>query len=567
MNDIDEQAGDSPLIEEPETKINKLKELFIPPVPVYPSGAGLISLVGKVIPYGIGKTIATFNYLNDKIGLLSQKAFDAILDRTFGFDVNPEIVKRDLLIVELGFSENTYSSYKTVYNFNKLLGNFVFVVFCFLGMSGLAWGELANLKNRVAQQANKDNPVNIPDVNAILSAHIKQLLSAEETSEYLSKHGFDTNAKNVFLDAIKRIPDIEILFQNLWRGKIDGTEMSKYLAKLAFDEEEQILITNLAERIPPIQDLIRFSVREAFHEELSKKYRHDEEFPKEVATWAAKQGFPEHWAKKYWRSHWELPSVQMAFEMMHREVKNEDGSTFTQKDIHDLLKMADYAPSWRKKLVDISYRVITRVDARRMYDLGVWDNLGDMSAKDKLLKVYMSQGYNREDAGYMVDFTEQYHIDRRRGFTKAGLKKIYKYGIITETTFREKLAMMRIRVEEIDFLIDEANYEMEDKKLDSFMNMAKSMFQNERWSEAEVQVEMSKVDLHISNPDNLFDSWRYDKKAKRRTLSKVDIKDMISAGIIGTKDEGIQAFLDLGYSKQDAEWLTQLVISEIEGES
>ncbi len=277
-----------------------------------------------------------------------------------------------------------------------------------------------------------------------------------------------------------------------------------------------------------------------------------------------------HWCqhvRKHWRAHWELPSVQMAYEMMHRAVKKDDGETFVESDIDDLLKMADYAPSWRKLLTQISYRVITRVDARRMYDLGVWDKLGDITAKEKLLQVYMSQGYNREDAGYMVDFTEQYHMDRRRGFTKAGLKKIYKYGIISETAFREKLALMRIRPEEIDYLIDEANYEREDKKLDSFMNMCKSMFQNDRWNESDVQLEMAKEDLHISNPDNLFDSWRYDKQAKRRILSKVDIKELITAGIIGTKDEGIQAFLDLGYSRQSAEWLTELVISNIQGAS
>ena len=556
MNEIDEQAGDSPLIEEPEETIGTLSEILhykIEPVKIVKD---LTLLAKKSVPYTMGIVAALYGGFKENVIDTLRNTVEITGNKLKQVRTKAKKEHGDLLKESFGYSDMSIDILNTIDNINGFIGDVMYFIYFGLGTIGMATAELLNLKNKVVQKMNQENPVNLPDVNAILGAYIKQGLEEDETRVLLRQHGYSTYKANVFLDSIKRIPDIEILFQNLWRDKITSDDMNKYLAKLAFDEDEQILITNLAERIPPIQDIIRFSVREAFHDVLSEKYGHDAEFPEDVANWSKKQGFSEDWAKKYWRAHWQLPSVQMAFEMMHRSVKKDDGTTFTQDDITELLKMQDYPVAWRNLLTQISYRVITRVDARRMYDLGVWDNLIDMTAKEKLLQVYMSQGYNKEDAGYMVDFTEQYHMDRRRGFTKAGLKKIYKYGIITETTFREKLTDMRIREEEIEFLIDEANYEIEDKRLDSFMSKAKAMYQTNQWTQEDTEIEMSNMNLHLSNPDNLFESWDYDKQGNRRVLSKADIQRLLKKGLIETRKDAIQRFELLGYDTQSAEWLT-----------
>jgi len=560
MNENNENEVTEPLVTEPEQEIDTLAELEKKVVPMERTLEGLPYLVRKIYPYTFGLIVSIVNYVPTIIAEISKSAGSKINNFFITWQQEADKEKGHYLQDVLGMSERVVEYQKTAKEINPILGGISYVFFLCMGFLFNILGELPLIRARIVRQLNRESPTQVPSPESIVTASIKKPENWNIYETLLSELGLGTDEKKRIYEAIKQIPDLSILMQNLWRGKITPIQFNEYLAKLAFDEDEQEVITNIVDRIPPIQDIIRFAVREAFHEGLSAKYKHDYEFPKEVADWAAKQGFPEHWAKKYWRAHWELPSVQMAFEMLHRKVKKDDGSTFKVNDIHDLLKMADYAPTWRNLLTQISYRVITRVDARRMYDMGVWDNLPDMTPEEKVKQVYESQGYNSEDAQYMTDFTVQYTEQKRRAFTTAGLKKLRKYGIISEDTLREKLSDIRVRPDEIDYVVDETNYELEDKKLDSFMNYAKSMYLNDRWDESDVQTEMIKVGLHVSDTDNLFEAWRYDKIAKRRILTKTDIQRLLEKGLIKTRQEAINKFLELGYDQQSSAWLTDEMV-------
>lgn len=566
MNENNDITEDEILVTMPEQEIDTLADVTTEPLDDEKALDGLSGLVKKVFPFATGLIASSFLEAPGSIwkvlestGNIAKKFID---DNLTGKDKTIS----SSLSIDYGYPDSIIEIQERIQAENTGLG-YAFYMFLILYKGYIElFGTVTLTKSRLLQEVNKDTPIQLPDVNVIFSALLKQTNYKDEAYEFLARHGISKTAQNIFWDGIKQLPDINTLFQNLWRGKINTSRFNQYLAKQGYDAAEQTLFNNLADRIPPIQDLIRFSVREAFSEELSAKYEHDVEFPTEFADWSKKQGFPEHWALKYWRSHWELPSIQMVFEMLHRKVIKPNGKQFNKDDMYDLLRMADYPRFWRNLLTQISYRVITRVDARRMYDLGVWDNLPDMTPEEKVKEVYEKQGYNSEDAQYMTDFTVQYTEQKRRAFTTAGLKKLRKYGIISEDIFREKLSDIRIRSDEIDYLVDELNYELEDKKLDSFMNYAKAMYLNQRWNQSQVQLEMTKVGLHVSEPDNLFEAWEYDRLSKRRVLTKGDIQRLLEKGIIKTRQDAIARFLDLGYDQQSSEFLTDEMVDFTLGE-
>jgi hypothetical protein len=144
--------------------------------------------------------------------------------------------------------------------------------------------------------------------------------------------------------------------------------------------------------VPGISDLIRFMIREGFRDDVAEKYGYDEEYPKVIENWLRAQGMnylinehpagaglpAHHWGKIYWRAHWVLPSPNMAYRMLHRlrpgaaarwaaqmGIPGANIQT-TVQELKDLLKIADYPPYWRERLIAISYLPINRTDLRLM---------------------------------------------------------------------------------------------------------------------------------------------------------------------------------------------------------
>lgn len=170
--------------------------------------------------------------------------------------------------------------------------------------------------------------------------------------------------------------------------------------------------------IPSASDIVRFSIREAYDDAYAQKWGSDLESPETVAKPDIDAAGLENHFKKYWRAHWEVPSLTMGFEMLHRQIIND-------ADIDDLLFAQDVMPGWRERLKKLSYNPITRVDLRRMWDLRT-------ITRERLYKGHLDLGYSPEDAELMTLWSI---INILAG----DLKDRYKKGWITELKVKEEL--------------------------------------------------------------------------------------------------------------------------------
>lgn len=251
------------------------------------------------------------------------------------------------------------------------------------------------------------------------------------------------------------------------RGYISDGDIMERLTQVGLDVTNIETLKKITEVIPGVQDLIRFSVREAFSENIIQKYNYGAEFPENMLQYTRKQGIPDEWVKRYWYAHWILPSPQQAYEMLHRLRPGRSDITFDKDDLNTLFTIADYAPHFRPYLEAISYNPITRVDIRRMYRIGVID-------AEEVKQRYMDIGYTDKDAELLKDFTVRYEtgtgVDKDEEYqklSKSVLEKMYKKGALDETQFRERLEKLRYGAEEIELIITLAKQEMsEDMYLD-----------------------------------------------------------------------------------------------------
>jgi len=297
-----------------------------------------------------------------------------------------------------------------------------------------------------------------------ITAFYRGLIPYDMLLHDITSTGINKERLEVMVKLREQVIGIADCIELYKRNIIDSDELAKRLSKLGVPDNEQSLWQKLAETRPSVQDVIRFAVREVYSPEIAKTYGQFEGAD-EVAAMAADDlkaaGIRPEDLAKYWAAHWELPSVQMGYEMLHRGV-------ITMDELKTLMRTLDIMPYWRDKLIEISYVPLTRVDIRRMHKLGI---LSD----DDLIKAYKDIGYNDENAKRLADFTKLYNADpesseetksdRDRGnwkdLSRGDIINGYSDGLLTYNEAYEGLYNLGYSKEESEFLLARADYEQE----------------------------------------------------------------------------------------------------------
>lgn len=253
----------------------------------------------------------------------------------------------------------------------------------------------------------------------------------------------DLNTTMGLIDALYTMPEI---FASYYRGEIGESDALRRLGKLGYNKGDAVIILRNSKVIPPITDLVTMAVREAWRDDVAAQWGYDEEFSGEFASWAEKQGMSAEWAKRYWRSHWSLPSVNLGFQMYHRKI-------ITEGELFQLLKIADYPRGWRDNMVKAAYQPITRVDVRRFYRLGLFDHA-------ELVRRYEFIGYSPVDAVHMADFTVAYEDGggddtgaQARNITRTLIEKAFRLGKLTREESQLELRKLGYRSTHVELML------------------------------------------------------------------------------------------------------------------
>lgn len=204
--------------------------------------------------------------------------------------------------------------------------------------------------------------------------------------------------------------------------------------------------------IPGTSDLVRMELREVFRDD--ERLEQLDPPPSETfIKFMREQGFDRFHSESFWAAHWELPGVQVAFEMFHRlrpgVVSKE--LQFTREDLKKLLKRLDVLPQFHDQLIAIAFRPLTRVDVRRMWRIGIFRD------KSELTSAYLNLGFSPEDAGRMTEFTVKFLEPEDRALTKSDTLKAYIEDILTEDQTIDALESIGFDTADIEILLNIAS--------------------------------------------------------------------------------------------------------------
>lgn len=307
--------------------------------------------------------------------------------------------------------------------------------------------------------------------NLMQNAYLLGKISKDELLENMRLAGIPRDRAEKALEGLRNLPTAGHVQEAFLRGFITEDEHDTYLKAMGYKDEDIRIFKLLYFRLPPVSDIIRMAVREAFSPEIAEKFGQYEDYPEIFTKWAVQQGFSEDWAKAYWAAHWDLPSATMGFEMLHRGIITED-------ELKLLLRALDVMPYWREKLIKLSYNPLTRVDVRRMYQLGVL-------TEEEVYKAYRDLGYDDTNARRLTEFTKRYsapedesELSEFRRLARTTYSQAYRRGIISRDEYKTFLINLKYVEEDAELLISLDDYYLADKsKIFDLDNYRKDYYQ------------------------------------------------------------------------------------------
>jgi len=306
-----------------------------------------------------------------------------------------------------------------------------------------------------------------------------------------------------------------------YKHRAGVTSMTEHeaLTRLGYDPEYWPVYETLSHPYPGVADLITMAVREVFSPEIAEAFGQFREIPDAYIEACHGIGLSDEWAKNYWAAHWTLPSIQQGFDMLHRGHIDHDA-------LARLFVALDVMPYWRDPLQNISYRVLTRVDVRRMYREGVL-TYGDVN------DAYRHLGYNERDAVRMSDFTVAYVRRQEVGFTRSQVLEAYRERQVDHSEALAMLADLGLDTEDGEFLLDLEDYQLGKGLTDDAVKIVGDSYKKGLTAFDEASMQLDELNVRPERKTLLLARWEVTRAAKQRTFTKSEIMRYYVNGSIG----------------------------------
>lgn len=398
-------------------------------------------------------------------------------------------------------------------------------------------------QNKLQHLIGQVCPSALPTQEQVNGAYLRAEIDYDQWTCWTRANGFMVPSAELAMSAGKTKPNVndnlslwlrnliteaELTVQLRGNGVLAETDVERYKALTAF--------------IPPYTDLVRMMVRDTFDEAVVKQFQYDAQFDLkftgQAKAWCRAQGISEDVMRHIWRAHWRLPSPTQAFEMLHRlrPLAVDDELTVTKADVKKLLEVDDLAPFWQDRLIAISYRPIRRIDLRRGYFLGAYQ---ETETKLRLQDL----GYDEETAEAQF---QSWRFERREWAQNRPYFRKAKVGAVTTEELAYYLNKDGITGELQQELLELAQQWLLWRRREICLRGLRRRVITGMVSQDMAIGELVQDGYTGVQANNLTSGWMCELKAKGRFATAAMLCRWADMGLVGTV-EMAQALARLGY--------------------
>jgi len=405
------------------------------------------------------------------------------------------------------------------------------------------WSYVGAMKNIDDQVANEDVRPNLIDQGTAMRAAVLDPTKFNEAKDLLGKWGIPDSQQALMWSAIEQLPSLTELIPLLNRGIITSDDFIKVMTQHGFKEETAQQLMQLRWFYPSPSDIISLIGREAFEPEAIAKFDLLRDFTDIDPKHYEKAGITEEVAKMYWVAHWQNPSLNQVFSMIHRKVVKEDGERFSLDDLSTYYKLADVNPFFGDLLRQIAFAPLGRVDTRRMFRMGVL-------SREQVFESYEAQGYSPDNAELLTQFTEAEKEQSDRDLSRSQIEKLYKLGQVNEEELRGMLEGLGYSQEEafsIQYLLQG---DIEEDRLKSFIARAEVEYKRSMIDAVKVRSFLATEGIGSGRVKDLIEKWDNELVKDRTRPTKDDWLSWLGSEIV-SETEFINGMLEREYSMEN----------------
>lgn len=415
----------------------------------------------------------------------------------------------------------------------------------------------------ITQGLNFLIPNELLQLNELVLARRRGLLNDRQFLDECRKQGIDSTRSEILLRLSDFLLDIADNIALYRREQITRTELENRLEKLGVPAKTIPELMKVSAPIPSVSDVILFAVREAYNEPVARAYGAFEGY-EQVEETARKDlnalGLSSEHFRRYWASHWRLPSIEQGYEMYWRGIIPLKSSNPNDLSLMQLMKTQDIMPAWIPKLVAISHTPFTRVDVRRMFALGILDREG-------VKRAYKDIGYDDEKAEALTRFTELSVSDpedqeisqsekskrKERDLTKSEIISFYKDGLIPRANAASMLEQLGYDREEVEYYLDAADFDIKQQKLRLELSYVRAAYKAGIIRRNEAVSRLAALDVDSKRIGDLIDLWTAETLTEPARPTRSDLNRFVTMGIID-EERWRQEMATLGYSSEHIDW-------------
>jgi hypothetical protein len=317
-------------------------------------------------------------------------------------------------------------------------------------------------------------------------------------------------------------PGIEDALKMWIRGLMGEERLDEVLGWHGLETDFAEGYKQLAWYYPSVSDMIRFFVREAIpevHGRIAEMKLQD--MPPEMIEYAKKAGIPENWTKAFWAAHWVLPSVEQVYRMLQRGlVSPYTGRTMTREDVATFLKESDVDPRWRDNLIELSYDLPGRIEARWGLEWGIWDEA-------KFSEFLRAQGLHPDWIPTVVNIEKKNVFREHLNAVMSAAKRAFQRGFMTREQYVATLSKLGYPKEVQELRAWEADILQDIELREDILKEAITQFRADQIDEAQLRNILSSI---IVVPEKLEQIVKLEVALKqKRAIPKVTVEEQIAA--------------------------------------
>lgn len=383
-------------------------------------------------------------------------------------------------------------------------------------------------------------------------------VTADTADDYLARSGLDDQAISALMRLYDQLlpPSEVVRLERL--GFMSAAQASTHLAAQGWTAEEQQRLRLAMLATPTPQDVVAMAGREAFEPDAVAALGLDAEYNAVDWSEAERIGLVEPWRRYWWRAHWTPMPLSYAYEAYHR-------GFMSDADLDQIFRQHEVLPKAREWLTKISYAPLTRVDVRRMHDLG---ELGF----DDVVRAYRDLGYDEMNAARLARFSQRLvergkarQLEQSAGPARRAVLGSYADGAVSRAEAQRMIEELGFSADDTAGRLDALDVERARDQGNAVRRAVGNAYTRDLLSEQAAREALASEGFAAQEIEHLIATWRPDRayrllaeaEREQRDLSKTEIlagyrEGLADAGQTTTWLEG------LGYDAAEARALVAL---------